>query len=181
MEFRCGQYMSWEGADDPEAPGPTDLRPMHYVVMNAPAGEIGPEPEKSFTVDNGRLARRDGDAVARYTKHDFVLLSIEPLKLRHDYRQLEFYKLWLQFQEELTHGELTAAERAWRRAQGAIYSSELTQTQQTLLTAEYTKRHDERIAQFATQDDHAFRGKKFEALGLVIDEQDPAEILAAQM
>lgn len=181
VELRCGQHHSWSSPEDPERPGSTELQPMHYVVMRCPVHEAGADPGVGFTVHEGRLHRRNDEGVQPYTEHDFILLSIESRRLRNDYKKLRFYGLWQQTQAHVLDGDLVAAERSWRRTVGALYTDELTGMHQQTLYAEYNKRYREMLDRFAQADDHAFRGGRVQPVSMPIDEQDPAEILLAQV
>lgn len=181
LELRVGQYASWSSPVDPERPGATELRPMHHVVMRRPMADIGEDPSRSFAVVDGRLHRRDRDGTEPYREHDFVLLSVTPRAVRDDFRQLEFYEHWQQAQRLLVDGDVTAAERAWRRTAGALYSDDLTGPHQQLLYAEYKKRWDEMTLRFAESAERTTRSADVAGVapGLELDEQDPADILRA--
>lgn len=176
LELRCGQYQSWSSPEVPERPRSTELQPMHYVVMRRPARDGGAEPAAGFTVRDGRLYHNDKP----YVDHDFVVLSVEAKRVRDDYRRLEFYEHWQQVRSHIIDGDLTAAERAWRRTMGALYTDELTGPQQAALFAEYKRRYDNMLDQFAVADEHAFRGRRGEPVSISVDEEDPMEILLAQ-
>jgi hypothetical protein len=181
IELRCGQYQSWSRAEDSGNPSATDLTPMHYVVMRRPAGSGDLDPARDFAVRGGRLYRRDGRELVPYTDHDFVLLSIEPHRLRDDYKRLAFYAYWQQTQNAIIHGELATAERMWRRTAGALYTDELTTAQQEALYAEYRARYERLLDRFAEADERAFRGPESAVPGLPVDEQDPRDILLARL
>jgi hypothetical protein len=175
LELRCGQHQSWSSPQDPGDPQSTELRPMHYVVMRSPVGRIA-VPEREFVVVDGRLHRIGGVEPVPHTEHDFMLLSIEPRKVRDDYKKLPFYALWQQTQQHVVDGDTAAAERAWRRTAGALYSDDLTGPHQQQLYTEYRQRYEALIERFALAEAHGFRGRQ-EHVALAIDEQDPAEIL----
>ena len=182
IELRCGQYQSWSRAEDTARPGAGDLTPMHYVVMRKPVGRgDGPHQARDFTVRDGRLGRRIGGEFTPYTEHDFIMLSIEPRRLRDDYKRLDFYKYWQQTQAALSQGELTTAERMWRRTAGALYTDELTTIQQEVLYAEYQARYKQMQDRFAEADERAFRGTEAAAASLPVDDQDPRDILLATL
>jgi hypothetical protein len=181
IELRCGQYQSWSRAEDAEHPNAGDLTPTHYVVMRRPASAGGLNPARDFAVRDGRLCRRNGDELVPCTEHDFIMLSIEPRRLRDDYKRLEFYKYWQQTQDAIKQGELTTAERMWRRTAGALYTDELTPAQQEVLYAEYRARYQQMLDRFAEADERAFRGTESIVLSLPVDEQDPRDILLAQL
>jgi hypothetical protein len=177
LELRCGQYQSWSSPIDPANPETTELRAMHHVVMRRPLDLDGAEAPSGFLVDDGRLHVRTPSGTAPYTDHDFILLSVVPVKTRDDYKSLPFYDEWRRTQALVVDGDLAAAERAWRRTAGALYSPDLIEPQQQLLYAEYEKRYRELLERFALADEHAFRGRGAESVPLVTDEQDPLEIL----
>jgi hypothetical protein len=181
IELRCGQYQSWSRPENESSPRATDLTAMHYVVMRRPISEVGPDPARSFEVRDGRLHARRGDRFTPYTDHDFVLLTIEPRRFRDDYKQLDFYAYWQQTQSAIVQGELASAERMWRRTAGALYTDELTAPQQQALYAEYQARYKYLLDQFADADERAFRGLGEAASQIPLDEQDPREILLAEM
>jgi hypothetical protein len=172
LELRCGQYQGWPRANDPKYPQSTDLQPMHYVVMRKPVNGDGAELGAGFTVRDGRLHSIDGEKTKLYTAHDFVLLSIEPKQLRDDYKRLDFYKFWEATKERLAAGEADVAEREWRKTAGALYTDELTESQQRVLYTEYKRRYDEMLGRLV---EAKVRGES--AVGLEIDEPDPAEII----
>jgi hypothetical protein len=176
LELRCGQYQGWARAEDPSRPGPNDLAPMHYVVMRKPMRDGDADPTSSFAVHDGRLHRVDGGAASPYIAHDFVLLAIEPRRLRDDYKRLDFYKYWLATRERLQAGEADVAEREWRKTAGGIYTDELTAVQQQVLYAEYKKRYDEMLGRLVAP---SVRGQAKAGLALPEDEPDPAEIILA--
>lgn len=174
LELRCGQHQSWSSPQNPDDPQATELRPMHYVVMRAPSREIAPE--QDFVVKDGRLHQIISGAPVQYTLNDFMLLSIEPRKVRDDYKKLPFYVLWQQTQQHVVDGDTAAAERTWRRTAGALYSDELTEPHQQQLYSEYRQRYESMLERFAVADAHGFRGRAA-AVPLAIDDQDPAEFL----
>jgi len=179
VELRCGQYQSWSRAEDVEHPGTTDLAPMYYVVMRRPVGSAGLDPARDFAVRDGRLCRRSDAGFVPFTEHDFIMLSVEQHRLRDDYKRLAFYEHWQQTQSAIIHGELVTAERMWRRTAGALYTDELTASQQEVLYAEYRARYERMLDRFAEADELAFRGREPKVPGLLVDEQDPRDILLA--
>jgi hypothetical protein len=176
LELRCGQYQSWPRAEDPEHPNSTDLRPMHYVVMRRPMSGDGGDPGAGFSVLGGRLHFVEGGEPRPYTAHDFVLLSVEPKRLRDDYKKLEFYKFWQATKERLVAGEPDVAEREWRKTAGALYTDELTEPQQKALYAEYKAHYDELLDQLA---EASTRGIGTRTVMLEFEDPDPAEIILA--
>ena len=174
LELRVGEYRSWPA---------TELQPMHYVVMRRSVGSMTTEERNSLRVKDGRLHRSvhvDGQAGLRpYTEHDFMLVSIRALKFRDDYKRLDFYQLWQQTQTFLMDREFSAAERTWRKTQGALYTDELIPSQQHLLTKEYKARYESLLAQFGPITDYrsAPTGElpAFERPRL--DVEDPGELL----
>jgi hypothetical protein len=177
LELRCGQYRGWSRAEDGENPGPSDLKPMHYVVMRRPMGEGGADPAAGFTVSEGRLHAVVDGVAKPYTGHDFVLLGIEAKRTRDDYKKLDFYKFWEATKERLASGESDSAEREWRKTLGAIYTDELTRSQQRALAAEYRGYYDELFAQMT---DPTVRSEWGEETPLGIEERDPLEIVLAR-
>jgi hypothetical protein len=176
FQLRCGQYQAWSSPDDPDNPGATELKPMHYVVMRRPLDKDDDDPGAGFTVKGGRLHVVENGKAKPYTQHDFMLLSIEPRKARDDYRSLPFYKLWQQTQALVVEGDLVGAERLWRKTSGAFYTDELTESQQQLLYAEYKKRYEETVDRFAEAD---ARSRGSGRTAVTIDLQDPVEIILA--
>jgi len=173
LELRCGQYQGWSRAEDPDNPGPNDLRPMHLVVMRKPMSDG--EPGAGFTVRDGRLHSIEAGKAKPYTAHDFVLLGIEPRLKRDDYKKLDFYKYWQATRDCLRAGETDVAEREWRKTAGSLYTDELTETQQQTLYADYKRRYDEMLGRLVAA---SVRGIDATSVALPED-PDPAEILVA--
>lgn len=177
LELRCGQYRGWSRAEDPTSPGPNDLRPMNYVVMNRPPDGTEEAMAAKFTVRDGRLHAVGADGkVEPYTDHDYVLIGVEARKLRDDYKKLPFYKLWLETKQRLDEGDAAGAERCWRKTLGAIYSDELTRPQQRKLAKEYLDYYKELSTLGAELVERAEFGTREPPR---IAERDPADILAS--
>lgn len=174
LELRFGQYHGWSRLEDPQNPTATELRPMHYVLMRRPMGESGADPGAGFSVRDGRLHFGEDGAAEPYMAHDFVLVSIEPKRLRDDYKKLGFYGLWQATKERLVAGEVDVAEREWRKTAGALYTDELTVPQQQALYAQYKAMYDEMLKRFAEAQARSTDSPSFE---LEADEPDPEQII----
>jgi hypothetical protein len=181
MELRCGQYRAWSRAEEPLNPGPDDLRPGNYVVINRPPDGTEEKMAAGFTVRDGRLCSVEGDVVKPYVENDFVLIGIEARKERDDYKSLPFYEFWQETKKRLDDDESAAAERSWRKTLGAIYSDELTRPQQGALAAEYRGYYQELSTllggEVAVRREGAGTGRK--PISATIAERDPQEIVSA--
>ena len=170
VELRVGAYRSWQKG----------FEPLNYCVMRRPRTTASEAELASLRVADGRLHRLldDGVTLVPYTEHDFILVSVEAKTERDDYRKLAFYPLWERTKEQVIAGELGAAQRAWRKTAGAIFTDDLTRPQQEILFAEYQRLYGELVERFSDLELAEYRGTTTEpAAAPVVD--DPVAILRA--
>lgn len=170
VELRVGAYRSWQRG----------FEPLNYCVMRRPRTTTSAAELASLRVSDGRLHRLldDGVTLVPYTEHDFILVSVEAKTERDDYRKLAFYPLWERTKEQVIAGELGAAQRAWRKTAGAIFTDDLTRPQQEILFAEYQRLYGELVERFSDLELAEYRGTTTEpAAAPVVD--DPVAILRA--
>ncbi|MFG1918556.1 hypothetical protein [Micromonospora sp. NPDC048898] len=140
-QLRVGAYHSWSAPTGPggAASGPTELASTHFVIIRRPAGEATPA---ELRVVGGRLCRVAADgATVPYTEHDFILVRVEAVRHRDDYRQMPFFQLWQRTRQHLADGDLEAAQVLWRQTAGALCTDELIRPQQEALFAEYQRQY----------------------------------------
>lgn len=191
MELRVGQYQSWSAptGDGFAARDRTELQPSHFAVIRRPRREATESELAALRVRDGRLYRLVGQQLVPYVEHDFILVKIASRAVRDDYRQLEFYRLWQDAQQDIVDGDLQAASRAWRRTVGALYTDELTRRQQELLYQEYHRRYSEMVDRFqelggedrwrSASGRATSRGEpgNVAAHPIQLDDEDPADII----
>jgi hypothetical protein len=178
VELRVGSYTSWSTPTGPDGSpaSPTELAPTHYAILRrsrvaADAAELA-----SLRVSGGKLHQlRDGELVP-YREHDFILVSIEAHRTRHDIKQLEFWRLWVQTVERLKDDDETGARRLFKRACAAVFSNELTVTQQELMLQKLENdflRNLDRFAGFGESDLRSSTPQRVEDT----EDEDPEEYL----
>ncbi|MEV6623898.1 hypothetical protein AB0M83_34170 [Amycolatopsis sp. NPDC051106] len=170
VELRVGAYRSWQRG----------FEPLNYCVMRRPRTAASAAELASLRVSDGRLHRLldDGVTLVPYTEHDFILVSVEAKTERDDYRKLAFYPLWERTKEQVIAGELGAAQRAWRKTAGAIFTDDLTRPQQEILFAEYQRLYGELVERFSDLEMAEYRGTTSEpAVAPLVD--DPVAIIRA--
>ncbi|MET8045505.1 hypothetical protein ABZU25_32130 [Micromonospora sp. NPDC005215] len=184
-QLRVGAYHSWSAPSGPggEASGPTELASTHFVIIRRPAGEPSPAELASLRVVGGRLCRVAADgATVPYQEHDFILVRVEAIRHRDDYRQMPFFQLWQRTRQHLADGDLEAAQVLWRQTAGALCTDELIRPQQEALFAEYQRQYVamvERVSSMAAvvRGDGHTRYDESGRHGAAEFEDDPATLL----
>jgi hypothetical protein len=171
VELRVGAYRSWQRG----------FEPLNYCVMRRPRMTASAAELASLRVSDGRLHRLldDGVTLVPYTEHDFILVSVEAKTERDDYRKLAFYPLWERTKEQVIAGELGAAQRAWRKTAGAIFTDDLTRPQQEILFAEYQRLYGELVERFSDLEMAEYRGTTSEPVPAPVVDDDPVAIIRA--